>query len=253
VAAVASAANATSVTYVGSQGDLGAQVTFYQASPGQDLVVTLQNTGSAAEVPADVLTAVFFGMSDPDPVLTNKVSAVLGTGSTVWEGGTDITSTVAGGVVGGEWAFKQGFSKTFTAGTVSGTPTYGISSAGFSGTPSFGKNDRFPGDNLDPPDNGAPDGLNYGIVSSIGAGANSEVRGEPLVKDTVVFTLGVPTGFDLDGKVSDVWFQYGTGWSEPSFPGYGSGGGPPVPEPVTLAGVLLAVGGLGRYVRRRLR
>jgi len=71
-------------------------------------------------------------------------------GSTVLWGTTD-----PGNVVGGEWAYKTGLS------TPSGVGTQGISSAGLNG---FGAGDRFPGNDLNPPD--SPNGVNYGMLSA---------------------------------------------------------------------------------------
>lgn len=224
---VGASAQGASITYTGTQGDLEASATFSLA--GLDLFVTLTNISEAdVLVPADVLTAVFFNITN-DPMLTRD-SAKLAGGSVVHFGGTD-----AGGVVGGEWAYKTGLSGA------PGDNSQGISSVGLG---LFGPPDLFPGSNLDGP--ASPNGLNYGITSAgddVTTG-NTPVTGtRPLIQDSVVFELGgVPDGLTLD-DISNVWFQYGTSLDEPSFPH--------APEPTTILLLASAVGAFSILRRRK--
>jgi hypothetical protein len=222
-------AGAVSVGFFGSSGLLAASVAFSQAAPGGNLTVTLTNTGTADTLlPSDVLTAVFFSLAG-DPVLT-RISAVLGPGSSVIY---DPDGQPPGGVVGGEWAYRGG---------LTGLPlgaSAGISSVGVG---LFGPGDRFPGSDLAPP--ASPDGINYGIVSA----GDDPATGNPgltgsggQIKNSVVFTLGVPVGYALGpGSVSNVSFQYGSSLEQPNLAA--------IPEPGAaglLAGGLAALGALG--------
>jgi uncharacterized protein (TIGR03382 family) len=228
IAALASAAAsslANPITFVASQGNRAASVTF--DTVGTDLQVNLLNTSTFdVLVPADVLTAVFFDIGGPSPSLT-RTSALLGSGTTVLFG-----PQPAGGVVGGEWAYRAG---------LSGAPqgaAYGISSSGLN---LFGPSDLFPGPNLAGPV--SPNGLEFGILSAgdnPGTG-NSEVTGGdgPMIKNEVVFRLsGLPVGFDPAASIRNVSFQYGTALTEPN-----------IPAPGTMA--LLALGAGLAFRRRR--
>ncbi len=246
--------SAAGITFVGSSGDLAASVDF--EVNGTNLVVTLTNTSVAdVQAPADVLTAVFFDLRD-DPSLT-PVSAFLGSGSVVYFG------LDGGGNVGGEWAYRENLSNL----PEDWSPPHfakaarGISSTGLDW---FGPDDVFPSpaEDLDWPVE--PNGLNYGLLS---AGddtttGNSKVTGgggnpTPLIKNSVVFTLsGLPDAYNIDAAISKVVFQYGTDVdAEPYIVRMpGTTGQPPdrsVPEPVTMLGVLLGLGGLAGYCRRR--
>ncbi|MFO0973085.1 MAG: PEP-CTERM sorting domain-containing protein [Phycisphaerae bacterium] len=197
---------------------------------GSNLIVTLTNTSASdVLVPADVLTGVFWDVSG-SPISLTRTSAVVPGTSSVLFGVTD-----PGGVVGGEWAYR---------GNIADNPpghAYGISSAGLD---IFGPGDRFPGNDLQGPPSGSPDGLQYGITSAGDnpATGNGEVTGsDALIKNQVVFTLaGLPSGFDPMARIGGIRFQYGTGLNEPHFP-----------EPATLG--LLAIGlvpALARRIRR---
>jgi hypothetical protein len=74
-----------------------------------------------------------------------------------------------------------------------------------------------------------------------------------LDEDSVVFTLGgLPSNFNVLTDVSNVNFQYGTAFGEPSFPG-GPPGNPTAPEPASLVLFGAGIVGLGafRYLRKR--
>jgi hypothetical protein len=58
----------------------------------------------------------------------------------------------------------------------------------------------------------------------------------------------------LAGEAAFAWSQVGGGWLEvPVGPDPGGDPGSSVPEPVTMAGLLLGIGGLSGYIRRRRR
>lgn len=229
-------AQATSVTFSGAAGTRSASATF--STIGASLVVALTNTSvSDVLVPTDVLTGVFFSVAG-DPNLAST-SAVLASGSTVAFG-----PAPSGGVVGGEWAYKDG---------LSGAPRgadEGISSAGLG---LFG-NPTFPGSNLQGP--AAVGGMQYGILS---AGDNSATGNAPVtganafIKNAVIFTLsGLPPGFDpaAAGAISKVSFQYGTNLSEPNIEG-GRVVATVVPEPASIVLMGVGVGLVIRRLRRR--
>jgi hypothetical protein len=160
---------------------------------GTNLVVTLTNT-SLADVlaPGHVLTGVFFDL--PDGVTLTPVSALLGTGSTVFFGPD------GGGNVGGEWAYAALTGPLAPANA-------GISSTGLG---LFG-NGNLGGSNLQGP--ASLDGLQYGITSAVdnpSTGNAAVTGGNALIKNRVVFTLsGIDAGF-VPGTISNVGFQYGT-------------------------------------------
>jgi len=211
-------------------GKLSASVDFSLSASGTDLIVTLINTSMADVLkPSGVLTGVFFDIAGVSSL--SRSSAVLAPSSSVIDGTTD-----PGGVVGGEWGYRAG---------LSGAPlgaTQGISAAGFG---LFGPGDRFPGTNLAPPPSGSLAGVEYGITSAGDVEATGNVDGTPLIKNSVVFTLGgLPSGF-TESAISNVSFQYGSNLD---------GNIPAVPEPGTLlllgSGVV-GMGMFGRYISRR--
>ena len=214
-----------------SLGDLSAEAQF--AISGTDLVITLTNTSMADVLnTAQLLTALFFDI-EGSPTL-GRGSAILAAGSTILYGSTatsgNATDPVIPGGVGGEWAYAEG---------LLGAPwdvAYGIGSAGFG---LFGPGDLFPGIDLDHPT--SPDGSNYGITSAgdnPGTG-NGGLMDDPIIKNSVVFTLtGLQPDFEL-ADIANVNFQYGTDLSDPNIP---------IPEPATVS--LLAFGIVGLAIRR---
>ncbi len=229
--AVAGAANA-GIIFSGASGNLSASADFSVNGSGQ-LVVTLTNTSSAdVEVPAEILTAVFFNITGGALSLTRD-SAVLDAGSSVVY---DADGQPAGGVVGGEWAFNSG---SLNIGTP-GSRGYGISSTGVG---LFGPGNRFPGPDLHPPT--SPNGLEYGITSAgdnIATGNGGVTGSGGLIKNAVVFTLGgAGTDFDLS-RINSVYFFYGTAINEGGFDGN-------VPTPGAAS--LLGLAGLAAMRRRR--
>jgi len=225
--------SANAVVFSGSSGTLAASVSFDIVAG--NLQVTLANTSTYDTlVPTDVLTAVFFNVAG-NPSLT-PLSAVLAAGSTVFY---DAQGQPAGGVVGGEWAYRN----NLPSGGVPLNANSGISSSGFGPPADFGTGaaTKFPGADLENPDN--IDGLQYGILSAgdNSATGNTGITGSGgLIKNSVVFTLsGLPVGFSL-ADISGVSFQYGTALSEPNI----------VPEPSTyVAGALLLIPLLAQFRR----
>jgi hypothetical protein len=225
------------VIFSGTSGGLSASADF--SLSGSTLTVTLTNTSATtALVPADVLTGVFF---DSAHTLT-PTSAAYPNGSTIWYG---TISTPSG--TGDGWGYATGVAAQGKNSAISASGAVsGLGHSNFSGA------------------NNPLQGLDYGILPAgyTGVGANTGITGHgPLIQNSVVFTLTVPSGFDLAELGNDVAFQYGTQLSEPSFAGLldpnagGNNGGnngnggvgnggpsdPSAPEPSSLA--LLALGG----------
>jgi hypothetical protein len=206
VTMTASYASATALTVTGTNGgSLSASATFTDLGGGV-LRVVLTNTGLAASVPADGLTAVFW---DGTTGLT-PFSAFLNTGSS-FVSATN-TCIVAGcnpnndGNVGGEYAYAQ-------YNRAGGGTESGISSSGFS---VFGAG-NFNGPNLEDPN--AVDGINFALVNGL-SNPNGGMAGNPLIQNSVVFLLTYTgASFDPSTLIHNVQFQYGTSFSEPNFPG----------------------------------
>lgn len=247
IAMAAVPVSAASMTHsFGQPGDIyAAEATF--ATQGNQLIVTLTNTSDQdIAVPSEVLTAVLFDVNvDPsDAPELSPVRAELPPGTEVYYGGAP-----ADGDVSGEWAYRH------DAGGIANGMRYGISSTGLDDI--FGPDDLFdPDGDITPP--ASPDGLQWGIVpeGDVEGTANGGVKKEPLIKNSVVFTLDVLDPFFPVDKVENVYFRYGTSLGQPYFASTTTYHGPlpspnSVPEPLTMVGVFAAAGALGGYVRRR--
>ena len=209
---------------------------------GSDLIIGLTNTSLFdVMVPEENLTAIFFDLAG-GPVLS-PVSAILGEGTVVYQGSTMITDIDGDGDVdaydrdvGGEWAYKRNVPTLPAA--------YTISSVGLDDL--IGPKDRFDTTrNLSGP--ASPDGMQYGILSTGDnpATGNGGILGNPMSRDTVVFTLtGLPGNFGPKG-ISNVWFHYGTDYSPPSLPQTS------IPEPITMIAFVMAAGTLSGYSYNR--
>jgi hypothetical protein len=225
-------AAADPITFAGSSGSLSASVRFV-VNGDRTLTVILTNTSANdVRVETEVLTAVFFSLSD---TALTPLSAVLSDGSQVLYDDDPVPNgQPAGGVVGGEWAYEP--STTLGA---------GISSAGF-GAGYFAE-PNFPGANLAPP--AALDGGQYGLLSAgdvASTGAPGNILGSGgLIRNSVTFTLGDLDCYSAaDCNFGSVRFQYGSAIADPHFS--------PVPEPSTL--MLLGAGLAGSaFLRRRRR
>lgn len=237
VCAAIAPALAGTITLTGAVGPRAGSVTLTDSGP--DLIIRLSSIGQDVMAPDQVMTAYFFSLAG-NPVLT-PVSATLSPGSSVLFGGSD-----PGGVVGGEWAYREGIAAPLGA-------DRGIGSAGFG---LFGSAQLFPGSNLSGP--AAPNGLEYGIVSAADdpTTGNAPVTGStPLIRNAVTFVLtGLPAGFDVaaPGAILNGSFQYGTSLSEPNIPDPPPGEPPSVgvPQP---ASILLLGAGLAAMAARRSR
>ena len=193
------------VTASFEMGRLSAEATF--AADGNNLLVTLVNTSTyGSRNPSEVLTAVYFNL--PGVTLTPE-SAVLTDGSVVLFPVTG-TGVDSNGEIGGEYAYLDGLTVVPTGATKV------ITAVGLDDI--AGPPDLFPGEPLWNPD--SPDGLGYGLVASTDGGNPAVTGRQPLVQNGVLFTLsGLPTGFDVDGLVADVTFNYGTEFNPIPAPG----------------------------------
>ncbi len=230
------------------------------SSDGTTLTVKLFNLGDAADANNQVLTSVFFNLTIAGWTGSfSPTAAYIPTGGSVVNGapipafdacgtnGTPVSGCVGG--VGGEYAFKSGI-----ASPPAGGGSYGLSSAGLG---IFGPGDRFPGSNLQGPDN--PDGPQYGIVNGVTAGNSVN---DAQISNSVTFLLAVNTSTGLfptftalggSGNFSNVVFQYGTAIGDSNEPCLGCTQFAPETSTSTLLGsglLLLAASGLFKRFRR---
>jgi hypothetical protein len=212
--------------------NLNATAVFDQT--GNIFTITLTST-TAAKAPSDVLTALFWDLSG-SPSLTG-FNALTAVGSCV-TGATcppaQDLDTVNGNPT--EW----GFSQSITAPKPPLTQNYGVGTAGLSVVPGF---------NL-----GGSQQLDYGIIGSVGAGANSAITGGTFVVNSMVFSFTLPNSNPV--SVSNVRFQFGTALNEPSVTCTNPNGCTtenlnPVPEPMSMG--LMGAGLIGLAMLRGFR
>jgi hypothetical protein len=249
--AVPSSVEAGSVLFSGTgAGDEGVNLSASAlfTVDGSTLKITLQNTGDSSgngkDVPGNQLSGVFFDL--PSGVTLTPVSAAVAPGAVV-QASSCSTGLCNGATtnVGGEFAYNT--SNNSWDGNHQGS--HGVSGSGYIGL-NVG---NMGGPNLDGTE--APNGPNFGIIADNNAfKPNGGLAGVPLIKKEVVFALAMTkngqaySGLEL-AQISNVSFQYGTGFGQPSFSG-GGGDGSQVPEPMTL---LLVAPAAALVVRRRLK
>jgi len=230
VAAMPAQAVTVSASGPGIDGaQLAAQATF--TISGDNLTISLTNVATNDEnsegldTPGNTLTGLFFDITS-SPALAKQTATItagsLLQGNTCSIGPCDNTTTDVGG--------EFGFATSWTGGPSAG---YGISSSGYIG----GAGTLFGGANLDDP--GAPDGINFGIISSLGIyNPNGGLAGDPVIQDTAIFTFTGVNGLTEDA-INNISFQYGTDFDEPNLV--------PVPAAVWLFGSgLLGLVGVAR-------
>lgn len=175
---------------------------------------TSDNTNSNKDVPGNTLTGIKFDWTNN--LTLNPETATISPGSIVQGNQCDIgPCNGATTNVGGEFAFNTNI----------GGFEYAVSSAGWIGTSSG----NFNGPNLD--GTNAPGGINFGIISNDPSFLpNGGLASDPLIRNSVVFTLSGATGLSILA-ISNVTFQYGTSLTEPMFPETSE---KVVPEPSTI-------------------
>jgi hypothetical protein len=199
---------------------LAASVNFSQV--GQDLNITLTNTGGPALVNADILTVLMWNSS-----VTGLIPSSA-TGNDLYTDSTTSVPTFPNNV-GLNWAYQT------PAGNLYGN-NQAVSTTGLGGTFAALGTGFF-----DEPNKETLDGINYGIANNF-TGTNIPTSQFPLVADTIVFHLTVPDGYTVPGTITQVTFQYGTSVDEPHHT-------VPLPGAVLLLGAGLAR--LAAYARRR--
>jgi hypothetical protein len=214
---------AAPIIFAGSNGRLSASAAF-DLTP-TEVKVTLTNTASAQGLlPADVLTAVYFNLTGGGPLTPMSAVALNGL----------VQAKPGDPGPGAYWAYKTDFS-------LHGAHS-GITSTGLDGY--FGPSGNFGCSNCK-----KLNGLDYGIVPNNYVGGNGGVEKDPLVKYSAMFTL---QGSAANATVSNVWFQYGTDLSSPSFQGFRNPGGEvPEPTPVILIGCGLLLVAISSRIRKR--
>lgn len=241
------------VTYsaTGTPAGLSATATAVFSISGGSLNISVSASGGGVGNygPGSGLSGLFFDISGA-PTLTPS-SASVASGSSIVNASSCSPGPCSGVTnLDGEWGYQ------YSAGGFSGGPTaaYGIASSGYLSTGLTGDignfNGGLAGTNLDNP--ASLDGANFEILPT-GVSLNGGLSSTPVVENAVDFSLsGLPSSFVL-ADISNVSFQYGTGFSETNLAGTttgtsGGSQGATVPEPASVA--ILAVGLLGLVLMR---
>lgn len=229
---------------------LGASASFNIV--GNTLTITLSNIAGnnlVQDVPGSTLTGLFFDLTG-NPLLT-PLSAALSAGSSIVNPAACSNGCAGSPSLAGEFGYATG---AFPGGADRGIASSGYLSTGLSGN--VGNfNGGAAGTNLDDP--ASLDGINFGIISSAaGFDPNGGLSHDPLIRDSVTFTLSGVSGLTT-ADISDVSFQYGTELSEARITGACTQGcgdhglqGSNVPEPASLSLVGVALLGLTRLRRK---
>lgn len=210
------ASDGSTITLSGGSGIKSGEAVFDLT--GTTLTITLTNTGDYSFdsdgqlVQTEVLSGILFNL--PDGVTLTPVSVNLASGSTIVQGTCDsttgkgknkVTTTYdCSGVtnVSGEFAYNPDGGLTYDAALGANGQVGGV-------------NNLFPGVNLDDPN--SPNGANFGIVP-LGFVAGNGVGGldtDPLIQNSVVFTLTVLGTFDLAFLETQPFaFIYGTDYGD---------------------------------------
>ena len=255
LAAASFAASAAPIVYTASGVGPGGAPLAASASfdiVGNTLTITLSNIAGnnlAQDVNGSTLTGLFFDLTG-NPLLT-PLSAALSAGSIIWKPGACSYGCAGSPSLAGEFGYATG---AFPGGADRGISSSGYLSTGLSGN--IGNfNGGAAGTDLDDP--ASLDGINFGIISSAaGFDPSGTLASEPLIRDSVTFTLSGVNGLTTS-DISHVSFQYGTALDEARITGactQGCGGRgievSNVPEPASLSLVGVALLGLTRLRRK---
>jgi len=240
-----SAAKASTVTFIGSSGNLAAQADF--TLTGTTLTVTVTNTASVASTdPANTLTGVLFNSSE-----------------TIGGSFTNIALNAGSILVNSSNNADFGY---FNYGNTSASighdgDSYGVTSAGvFQQDPNLSLGNGSTSNAIGTPL--SPDGPNGGLIPTANAGSYSGGgQNNHVIQNSLVYTItGVSA--DLSDIISKVNFIYGTAYGEGEFGGTTSGGSSsgsisggnsPTPLPQTAATGLVLLGGVAGFGLLRKR
>jgi len=204
------------------------------------LKISLRNAASeAVEKPEQILTGVFFDLVQE--LTLNRWKVMVPGGSTVVGPGIpdDVPLPLD---VSGEYGFRDDLTtdEDPIENYPDGLGRSAVSAVGMGDA--IGRWDTFPGPTYWPPE--APDGMAFGLISSLADTANNPLDDLPLVRDTVEFYLkvdnGIPGGYVFG--VAKVDFNYGTDFNPVIIP---------LPLASLLGGAGLGVLGLVGWWKRR--
>ena len=257
----ASVAHAGSMTFSGTGTSIDSDAKIILSASalfnitGSTLTITLKNTGDGsgafgADLPGNALTGVFFSL--PTGVELVPVSATVAKGAIVSPGkcnkGVDCVNATN---VGGEVAYNPKANWDTSDGPAPALANHGVASSGYIGS----TQGNFNGSNLAGPPN--PNGPDFGIIAKISDAnkfnPNGGLENVPLIEEQIVYTMTIKKNgsvYDglLDTQISNVTFQYGTGFNQSRLPGSFTPSS--TPEPAAL---LLLVPAAAALARRRLR